>query len=597
MKKKILILVLALLFIAQSARVEAYNTTAVKEYMLNHNSSSWSVMALSVLGQTGINADHLKAISGTSAIQYAAPILAIASLDKDPRTYGSSDYVAALESYRHDGQIGDMATLNDDIFGILALVSAGEPASNPSIADAKTFLLAHQNADGGWGFEASGASDTNMTAAAILALLSAGVGAADSHIDKAIQYLKSSQNNDGGFPYAPSSGSDTASTAWVVWALNAMGISPQTWLKSGHNPQEYLEAREMSSGYFEFSDNSGEDAFSPITTAYAVIALSGQKLPIKIFSQASDEKYNFRIEGSQAQICSGRVSGKTALDIVKNAKYMCGYTYHITDMSWGLYLDQINSDVAQGLTGWLYLVNDISPTVGAADYILKKDDAVLWYYGEYTWLPLRLTLSNTEIAHGASVNAKAEEFLNGNYAPLADAAVHFGSQAVATQSNGEAVFAPADGYYEVFATKGGYIRSPRILLKAGEPKSASLSLGVTIRQGAVLGDTTSGGGQDVISFIVEPSSIDFGILNPGMSSEKNVKITNTGSTAIHLGSTVSGDEVFRDNLTVKSMPWQSFSAELQSSANESYPLKLAVPSSYTGSGNKTGQITFWAVTQ
>lgn len=597
MKKKIFILAIAFVLIAQSVRVDAYNTTNVQNYLSSHNTSPWSVMALSALGATDISADHLKNISGTSAIQYAAPILAITALNQNPRTFGSSDYVAALESYRHDGQIGDLATLNDDIFGILALISAGEPTTNSSIADAKAFLLSHQNTDGGWGFAISGTSDTNMTAAAILALLASGINSSDSHLEKAIQYLQASQNNDGGFPYAPGGESDAASTSWVLWALNVLNINPATWEKSSHNPKEFLEERETSSGYFEFTDNSGEDAFSPITTSYAVIALSGKALPVKIFHLLPAEEYNFRIEGSEEQICAGSIAGKTALDIIKNASGMCGYTYHIADMSWGLYLDQINSDAAQGLIGWLYLVNNISPPYGADNYILQTGDNVLWYYGDFLWQPLRLTLSDNEIAHGETVIAKVEAFSNSAFSPLADARVHYGLMTATTSVSGEAVISPQDGYYEIFSTKMGYIRSERLLLKVGDPKSASVALGVEIRQGVILGDSTGGGSQDVISFTIDPSSIDFGVLNPGASSEKNVKITNTGSIAIHLGSTVSGDEIFRDNLTVKSMPWQNFKAELQRSANENYPLKLSIPSNYPGSGNKTGQITFWAIAQ
>lgn len=595
--KKFIVSLLLLVFIAEPVLVRAFNITSTQTYLSSHNSSPWTTMALTSLGVTGINADHLKNISVTSAIEYSAPILAITSLGYDPRIFGATNYIAKLESFYHDGQIGDITTVNDDIFGVLALISSGVAANDAMVVGAKTFIFDHQNPDGGWGFAVSGPSDTNMTSAAITALSSAGVGATDAHIQNAIQYLRTNQNDDGGFSYTSSSPSDAASTAWVLWAMNAMNINATEWMKSGHNPKEFLESLENPAGYFAYTQGSAEDSFSPITTVYSVIALLGKKLPLKIITVTASEKYDFRIEGATEQICAGSVAATTALDIIKNASGTCGYTYHIADMSWGLYLDQINSDVAQGLSGWLYLINGDSPKVGASDYILKKNDDVLWYYGEFGWLPMRLTLSSPEIIHAGTVTVKVETFLNNAYAPVTDAIVRYGLQTINTNASGEAILNPTDGYYEIFATKAGYVRSERVLLKVGDPKSASVTLGVEIKQGVVLGDNNGGQDNDVVSFTIGPSNIDFGKLNPGASSEKNITITNTGTVTLQLRSTVGGDEIFRDSLTVASAPWQNFKAELQSQAHNDYPLKLSIPASYTGSGNKSGQITFWAISQ
>jgi len=81
--------------------------------------------------------------------------------------------------------------------------------------------------------------------------------------------------------------------------------------------------------FFEYQAGSGEDGFSPITTAYAVIALQDKSLPINIFSGAPAELFDFRIEGSLEQVCAGKAAGPTALDIVKNASSLCGFTYEI----------------------------------------------------------------------------------------------------------------------------------------------------------------------------------------------------------------------------------------------------------------------------
>src|SRR3990167_1412985 len=321
MRKTSVLLVIASMFVWPLSGI-AYNAPSAASYLEAHNTSPWSVMALAAL-QENPSADHLKNLSASSAIQYEAPIIAIAAIGEDPRTFGNSDYVAALKNFYQNGQIGDAQTLNDDIFGILALRAAGLPTSDSVIAGSKNHLLAEQNADGGWGFTLSSSSDTNMTAAAILATLAAGVPASSGNIEDAKTYLQNAQNSDGGFPYDPESQfgteSDSSSTAWVVWALNALGIKPPTWSQGSNTPLTYLDALQDSSGYFEFRSGSGEDAFSAVTTAYAVIAMSGKFLPVKIFSSVpSGEKFEFRIEGSADQICSGQASGPTALDMVKN---------------------------------------------------------------------------------------------------------------------------------------------------------------------------------------------------------------------------------------------------------------------------------------
>src|SRR3989344_3134585 len=95
----------------------------------------------------------------------------------------------------------DQSIRNDDIFGLLALLAAGEPIGDEVVSSAKNFVIQNQNADGGWAFAILSGSDTNMTAMAIMALLESGVSKSDANISKAIQYLKGAQNSDDGFPY------------------------------------------------------------------------------------------------------------------------------------------------------------------------------------------------------------------------------------------------------------------------------------------------------------------------------------------------------------------------------------------------------------
>lgn len=574
----------------------AYNSTAALTYLQNHANSPWSTMAQTLLNASSISTDYLKTISSNNAIDLEAPILAIAALNQDPRSFGSTDYVAKLESFHSSGQIGDPTALNDDIFGILALVAAGQPLTDATITDAKNFLLQHQNSDGGWGFATGSGSDSNTTAAAMVALVAVNFTSSDTHIQNALNYLKTAQNADGGFTYDPKSSygtaSDSSSTAWVLWALDALNIDQSTFSQGSLTPKSFLESNQTSSGYFKFQNDSSEDSFSAITTAYAVIALLGKTLPVHIYSAGNSQSqtFVFRVEGSQSTLCSGQTAGPTALDIVKNASLQCGFTYHIQSTSFGPYLDQINSDAAAGQSGWLYLVNDVAPDVGAGDYQLQPSDQVLWYFGDFSWQPLRLSLAKEQIDSGQNVQATVEAFQSGSWAPLAGAIITAGLSSFTTDANGHANLAGADGYYKVAATKTGYVRSNVVSLQIGQPGSSAVSLSATISGGQTQGTSTP---SSTIAFSVNPSSVDFGDLSPGTNSSKQIALNNTGTTSLHIESSILGDNLFSDNLKINNLSWQAFATDLDGGQNQNASLTLAVPQTYSANGQKSGQLIFW----
>lgn len=597
MKKILAIMIIALVILSPFGVNATHDSSSAKTYLLSHSDNPWSTMALSFLDVTSIPTAHLTSINGSSALDYEAPILAITALGHNPRTFGSNDYIVELKNYYIDEQIGDPSTLNDDFFGILALISAGEHPNSFIIQNVTTFILSNQNSDGGWGFTTTSDSDTNMTAAAILALLASGIEDTNSQIQDAIAYLQAAQNTDGGFPYIPNGESDSASTAWVIWALNALNINPASWVVSNDNPLTYLQENQDDQGFFRYQSNSSEDAFSPVTTAYAVIALENRTIPVKILPINSPvETFSFRIEGSTETVCSGKAAGPSALDIIKNAEFLCGFTYEIEDTSYGPYLYKINDDEAQGFTGWLYLVNNISPPIGAADYQLAGDDSIIWYHGDFSWLPTELSLSADGIETGQATVATVEFFSNDEWSPLADAVVHYGPHTAFTGTNGEVSISVADGYYKVYAEKQDYIRSNAVFLKVGQPADATVDLEVNIENVIVGGVGT--GKPDAVSFIVAPSSIHFGDLNPGSAVTEIVNIDNTGSTDIHVEASVNGDSLFIENLKVSDVLWKNFRTDLIQGNNQEVNVLLSVPSGYSGEvGTKTGQLTFWAMAQ
>ena len=573
----------------------AFNATGAKTYLAGKTQTPWSTMALVAAGENSPALDHLTSVTGGQAISYTAPILALTAAGKDPKTFGSEDYVAKLKSFYNSSQLGDPAALNDDIFGLLALISAGEPKAGQIETDAKNFILSHQAANGGWGFAVSAPGDSDMTAAAIVSLIAAGVDKNDPKIQTALQFLKSNQKDSGGFLSSPSfdTEANTSSTAWVVWALTAAGIGPETWNVGSNTPISYLESAQNQAGWFANSPGGSEDGFTPIATAYALIALSGKTLPIKIMAAQPAPAVTFRIEGKTETVCEGSVTAITALDVVRNASSQCGYTYNIQTTQYGPYLNQIGTDTAAGLVGWQYTVNLASPDVGAADYQLKASDKVLWYFGNWDDKMTRLTLGNTGITSGQSATAKIEFMDNTGWQPLPEATVYFGAATATTTSQGQASVGGADGYYRVFAQKAGYVRTNSVLLKIGSPANSNVSLNVNVT--GVLGNNNNPPPPSPdISFSVDPGSLDFGDLSAGMQSSKNLLLKNTGSKGLNVQAVVDGDGVFKDNLKLGTLPWNKYQTQLNAGAQNGVTAQLSIPANYPDSGKKQGQIIFWA---
>jgi hypothetical protein len=157
----------------------------------------------------------------------------------------------------------------DHCLAMIALQNAGVDLPDGTL-DA---LIAAQNDDGGWGFMAGQASDTNTTGICLQAL--ALNDAADA-THAGLAYLEAIQNEDGGWPYQNPSDygtdSDANSTALVVQALIANGEDLAAW----NNPQDWLLSMQLDSGAFSFQETApGENI---LATVGAIPALEGKPL-------------------------------------------------------------------------------------------------------------------------------------------------------------------------------------------------------------------------------------------------------------------------------------------------------------------------------
>jgi len=593
--KNLLAVVMAVMILFQPSFVSA-DVSAAVTYILAQSQDAWTTMALAAADQTGIPTSHLTSVSGSLATDYAKAILALAAVGQNPTTFGNIDYVTQLKSYYNNNQMGDETLLNDDVWSILALAAVGEISSSQAIS-AKNFLLANQNSDGGWSYAVNGVSDTNDTASAIIALVEAGISASNAVITSAISYLQSAQNADGGFGWMAGFDSDSGSDAWVITALNKINQDASSWDQSGNNPVSHLESLQDSDGGFWWVQPGTSDFNNKSMTSFAVIALSGASYPIDYYqiSNSQDEDpqpdtYHLRLEGQNNTICDVYISADTALNIVENGSSVCGYTYTIQDTAFGPYLSAINSEQAQGMSGWMYFVNNISQPVGAQDYILNEGDEVLWYYGEWGWQPTALSFSSDELASGQNLTITVKYFDGQSWLPLEDATVNGASQNYSTDSTGQVVVSLPDGYYTFYAEKQNFIRSNSESVQFGDGVSRSVGLVVEIDQaGTIAGES--------IIFEVSPSQLDFGKIKPGQVSSQVVFLSNSGTVDLALAAVVSGDSVFSDNISIDGQTWADYADSLAVNQNKQVDVSLLIPAGYIGSGIKTGEMIFWASPQ
>jgi hypothetical protein len=91
-----------------------------------------------------------------------------------------------------------------------------------------------------------------------------------------------------------------------------------------------------------------------------------------------------RVEGKTRTIFAPTersVSADNALVALESAAGDGEFYFHITQTSFGPYVDQVGLYAGAGSAGWVYKVNGVSPPIGADQYVLHDGDRVLWYYG------------------------------------------------------------------------------------------------------------------------------------------------------------------------------------------------------------------------
>jgi hypothetical protein len=602
----------------------------------NFSASAWAVMAIAAAGEDPDDwkdnpsnpsvVDYLEtnADSASTANDYSRMLLAIAAADEDPTDFGGRDFVALLEAEHNNNQIGDDTLLNDDYWGVMALIAAGEdPATSTVIQDGVAFILANQSAvDGGWGWGVGGDSDVDDTAAAIMALLAAGQSPGSTPISDALAYIKTTQMDNGGFESWGSTNADTNSRG--ICAIAAAGQDPTgvDWESgAGNDPVDNLLTFQQDGGAddgaFYWQDST--PGMSPAgTTAAAIIALVGGYFPVAVRAPEPPEPgvtVNVRVEGENDNIWNDSVTvdeswitadnsdieyhliDPTALGALDEAASEGDFDYETTD-EWGsLFVTSIDGEEGEGMAGWMYRVDYISPSVGAADFILGETSPpdpphqeVLFYYGEWDDIPLKIEVNNIIPDAGDSFTVTVSEYDDAmaEWYLVEDATV-YADTSYTTDENGEAdITIYHDTTIDVYAEMDGHIRSNPVTVTVGEGSSQQSE----VRNVDMTVDIIP-----AISFSVSPDYINFGVLGPrDVSDPVTITLTNEGAWRLAITTMVSDDaeNLYVDGLELNSLKWNEFEGIVRRDKSEEYTVTLTVPETYTLTGNQNGTIIFWA---
>ncbi len=459
--------------------------------------SAWVVMAIAAAGEdphswktAGGNpsiVDYLESNVGEANLSIASDvermILAVVAAGENPGNFGGVDFVAKLKELYDGTQVGDSALLNDDSWGVLALISAGESPDSEIVTALIAFINSNQNGDGGWSWGVGGASDVDDTAVAIMALIAAGESPDSAAVTTGLSYIKSQQGDSGGFL---SWGTTNPSTdSWAIDAIVAAGQDPTgaNWTKNNATPvDDLLSFQNATDG--SFPDWMGNP--DPWTTSYAIPALLGKPYPVRALELERLPVY-VRVEGKNETVWRGEVvvsdswvtadnsnvtyhlANATALGALDEASgHEERFPYYATDEWGGLYVSSIAGEAPEGMSGWMYRVDWCSPMVGADQFILNETHReVLWYYGNWTDILLNISVDKTAITAGDVFTATVEQYDEGNstWTPCPNATVHADRSYVAGPDGKAAIRISGSGSYPVFAEKDGGIRSDRVVVR------------------------------------------------------------------------------------------------------------------------------------
>jgi len=384
------------------------------------------------------------------ATDYERYVMAICAAGENPEDFGGHNYTHDLLGYYNNGQMGSTSQLNDDTYGIMALVVAGVEPSNTMVQSTASFIKSHQNADGGWSWGVGFSSDVDSTAVAIIALVMAGESPTSAPITSGLNYIKGMQNDDGGFPSGYNVNSNANSDAYGIMAIRASGGDPTgaAWTKSTNTSVEHLLSLQLPNGGFK--DTSSHTEANVCAVRDALTAISGKFYPQHGY------KNHLRIEGRNETLfddelfytapyiavadSSGNCSmlnGRYAAVQLESFEDITSKAVYTNDSKGGYTVEAIDGEVNTASDWWSYAVNCVRCSVPADNRLLTEGDEVLWYYGAFTSrvssldAPALVEVNSTFLAHASYYNSSS-----GSWIPLEGAYVWCEDEPMPPPTNG-----------------------------------------------------------------------------------------------------------------------------------------------------------------
>ena len=167
-----------------------------------------------------------------------------------------------------------------------------------------------------------------------------------------------------------------------------------------------------------------------------------------------------RIEGKTRTLFAPTevtVTAGNALDALEQASLLGELYYHVTQSSFGNYVDQVGRYGGTADSGWVFKVNDVSPPVGADQVQLKDGDHVLWYYATFGPTGGPPTLEVKASTRGCYSATAFDD--NGKATAVTGVVWHLGSKKTVTGSTAASLCPGPHPGLLVRATATGAVRS------------------------------------------------------------------------------------------------------------------------------------------
>jgi hypothetical protein len=190
--------------------------------------------------------------------------------------------------------------------------------------------------------------------------------------------------------------------------------------------------------------------------ALVFVVLVGTVLP----ATALAATVHVRVEGKSKTIFAPTevtVSAANAQDALEQASLAGEFYYHVTQTSFGPYVDQVGRYGGTADSGWVFKVDNASPPVGADKVVLKDGDTVLWYYATFGATGGPPTLDLKPAPKGCYIATAYDD--NGKAAAVSGLVFHVGSKRTITGNAGTAVCPGPHPGVLVRATATGAVRS------------------------------------------------------------------------------------------------------------------------------------------